>query len=111
MKLFKLIADLLEAELYRATAAIKSYEFKTIENQWYIEAGKAIEDIVNLYPASAEDAAIIFEEWCKGLLTECRPDHDVLREYAKYVSNPIKFRTWAKHWRYDADDMAHQDIR
>jgi hypothetical protein len=92
--------DILIAKLELLTAEIREVEYKQGINEYYIEAGKAIEDISNYYPANYEDAAIIFEEWCKGVLTECRPSKEMLKEYAKYTANMDNWRNWVALNKY-----------
>lgn len=63
-------------------------------SEYHIEIGKRIGDISSHYPTDYEDAAIIYEEWCKGILTECRPNRDQLRKYAKYNGNIERWFEW-----------------
>lgn len=93
-RIFQLIESILTKELELLDSKLKEYEAQQSMNQFYLEAGKAIESISNLYPANYEDAAIIFEEWCKGMLTECRPTQEMLRRYAKYTGDVNNFRNW-----------------
>jgi hypothetical protein len=92
--IFKLIYELLETELNLASAKIEEYKSRQDMNEVYIEEWKRIEDISNFYPANYEGAAIIFEEWCKGLLTECRPNGEQLRKYARYTAKSDNFFKW-----------------
>lgn len=70
IKIFKLIQDVLTQEL-----------------NLLIETGRTIEDIANQYPSDGVDAAIIFEEWCKGVLSTKRPPTTMLRDYAKFTAS------------------------
>lgn len=63
---------------------------------WNNYIAKRINEISYLYPACEEDAFIIYEEWAKGILSECRPSEEMLRAYAKYTADPIQFKIWAK---------------
>ena len=105
MKIIKLLQELIESELKLCIEELKEYERLHNQDAFNLEAGRVIEEISNLYPASYQDAAIIFEEWCKGLLLECRPERDVLREYARYTAQPENFRRWLRerktqHYNY-----------
>ena len=93
--MLKLIRKMLEAYMELLIEKIQEYKNLHSKDSFNLIAGRKIEEISNLYPASYEDAAIIYEEWCKGLLSECRPDELKLREYAKYVGDPDKYKQWA----------------
>lgn len=94
--MFKILRKMLEVHLELLNEELQEYKKLHSKDSFNIIAGRKIEEISNLYPASYEDAAIIYEEWCKGLLSECRPDELRLREYAKYVSDPDRYRMWAR---------------
>ncbi|MFA6780234.1 MAG: hypothetical protein WCU80_10715 [Paludibacteraceae bacterium] len=95
-RIFNLLEDILVAKLELLTAKVKEAEYQQGMNKYYLEAGKAIEDISNLYPVDYEDAAIIFEEWCKGVLSEHRPSPEALREYARYTAKDESWWRWRK---------------
>ncbi len=89
------IDNILSAYLDTAILNLEIAKHKNTLWGMYAESGKEIFEISNRYPANEVDAAIIFEEWCKGLLSECRPDHPVLRKYAAYTADPVRFHEWA----------------
>lgn len=95
MKLLSLLEDTISTKLELLTEQLKQSKQSTGVNKWYLEAGRAIEEISDKYPCSYEDAAIIYEEFAKGLLLECRPSKELLREYAKHYANPTLYRMWA----------------
>ena len=94
MKLIDSWHKVIDTVLEQEQIKLKLLRDKDTLNGFYAECGKSIFEISSLYPANEKDAAIIFEEWCKGLLSECRPTHDILREYAKYTADPIQFQLW-----------------
>lgn len=94
MKIINGLHKVIETVLETEELNLKLARDEDTLNGFYAECGKAIFEISNLYPANEIDAAIIFEEWCKGILSECRPDHDILREYAEYTADPIQFHLW-----------------
>jgi len=100
MKLFSLLEGTVAARLEILTEELKQSKQTTGVNEWYLEAGKAIEEISNKYPCDYEDAAIIYEEFAKGLLLECRPSKELLREYAKHYANPTLYRVWAANRKF-----------
>ena len=65
-------------------------------SHFYAECGKRIFEIENCYPASHEDAEAVFEEWCKGFLSECRPSLEDVREYAKFTADRERFIAWMR---------------
>lgn len=92
--MFKTLRKLLEAKLALIEERIEEYNKRKSLESYYIEVGKAISDIEGKYPSSYKDACIVYEEWCKGLILECRPSKDMLREYAKMTGNANTFRMW-----------------
>lgn len=96
--MFKLIREILTAYLELLTEKVKEYRLLHETDQFNIMAGRAIEEISYRYPATYEDAAIIYEEWCKGLISECRLDGIRLREYAKYTSDSDRYREWVRKY-------------
>jgi hypothetical protein len=91
-----LIQNILAKHLELLTDKLEENKLHQGINEWYIQIGKRIEDISDYYPASYEDAAVIYEEWCKGILSEKRPDENVLREYAAYTARSDIFNNWIK---------------
>jgi hypothetical protein len=97
MKIKELIQEMLVTKLKLMTEQLIQFDQSTRENIWYLKAGKAIEEISNKYPCCYEDAEIIYEEWAKGVLSECRPSAEDLREYAKHNASPTLYRLWKKN--------------
>lgn len=94
--IFKIIEEWLAVRLEIAKFDLYIIKKRYSVENWWAETGRRIDEIARLYPAMDEDAIIIFEEWCKGVLTECRPDPEMLREYAKYTANSDRYRDWVR---------------
>jgi len=95
MKTIKqLLREWLEKTVEEASLRLLNLKIDNDLNKMYQEAGKDIEEISWRYPATYRDATIIFEEWCKGLLTECRPDEEALRNYSTFTARPSEFQKW-----------------
>jgi len=95
-KIFTLLENILVKKVELLDCKLKECEIQQVINKYYIEAGKSIDDIAELYPADYIDAAIIFEEWCKGVLSEHRPSPEALREYARYTAKDESWWRWRK---------------
>lgn len=95
MKIYKRLIDILDTHLQIITQELEETKRRNTLAGFHAECGKEIYEISNLYPANEVDAAIIFKEWCKGVLSECRPVHKVLREYAEFTADPSQFIKWA----------------
>ena len=63
---------------------------------WYIKVGKSIEDISSRYPSVAEDALILYEAWCKGVISDCAIHDDELMAYAKYTADTAQYLMWKR---------------
>lgn len=95
-KLLLLIEDMFVKHLEILTVTLEEAKDRQYMNQYYIETGKAIQDIINLYPVDGEDAVIIFEEWSKGVLTYARPSAERLRDFARFTASDECWRNYIK---------------
>lgn len=93
-KILKTITAILITRLDILTETLKQFEQQTAINSWYLEVGQSIEEVSSKYFCTYEDAVIIYEEWANGLLSECRPSEEDLRDYANHYANPNLFRLW-----------------
>ena len=96
-RFFSLLIKMIETEIEYTSVKLQESKQNQGINEYYIQAGKAIEDISNRYPTSYEDAVIIFEEWSKGVLSNHRPRNNTLREYAKYTATSESWWNWIKY--------------
>lgn len=93
-KIKQLLLSWLEAKTKEVALRVVAVNNEDVRNQMYREAGKPIEELSCLYPAEPKQAAIMFEEWCKGILSECSPDEEALRRYAAFTAQPSEFHKW-----------------
>jgi hypothetical protein len=94
IKLLKLIVEMFETKLDIMTKQLELLKQQQGRNEYYIVAGKTIEDISDRYPSTYEDAAIIFEEWSKGVLSTHRPYDSQLREFAQFTASDEVWWMW-----------------
>lgn len=95
MKLIKKWLSQIKKEIKEMFITVINEDIEKELQKEYAACGKQIFETECLYPSTRDDAAIIYEEWSKGVISECGLHDDLLREYAKYTADKKTFHEWA----------------
>ena len=95
------ILAILNLKLKYTTESFRRLKQVQTTDEHYIEVGKQFEDtlgkIINNTSVSLEDCVEILNSWADkdtGLLALCKPNKNMLREYANCVGNHLVFMQW-----------------